>query len=210
MFKFNNILISISLVFIVIGLFIFSSSNSKLSIMNKVAYGGLLSSLTGAKTTTNTASSDTLFLSSLTSLGTIKIDKTFFDAKIFKSLINNSVQISPTSSGRENPFAPIGSVKEEKAIVNDKIITTNQSSGVTSSSVVLNGFIGVSNITSGYFKYGTTEEMKEISSVVQTSTNGFFSKNLSGLTPKNKYFYKACIKVVNVESCGDTMTFTTI
>lgn len=41
------------------------------------------------------------------SLKGIKIDPGFFDNLIFKSLIDNSVELLPVPAGRVNPFAPV-------------------------------------------------------------------------------------------------------
>ncbi len=41
------------------------------------------------------------------SLKGIKIDPGFFDSFVFKSLIDNSVELPPVPAGRVNPFAPV-------------------------------------------------------------------------------------------------------
>ena len=46
-------------------------------------------------------------LSVLNSLKAVKMDTEFFDDKVFKSLVDFSVELAPQPAGRFNPFAPI-------------------------------------------------------------------------------------------------------
>jgi hypothetical protein len=43
----------------------------------------------------------------LNSLKAVKMDTEFFDDKVFKSLVDFSVELAPQPAGRFNPFAPI-------------------------------------------------------------------------------------------------------
>lgn len=207
--NYHKSIISFSLIFIIVGLFFFYSKNSDLNIMNKIAYGGLLSS-SSSDSSNSDASSDTLFLAALSSLSKIKIDQELFDSKIFKSLVDNSVEINPVPSGRENPFAPVGSDRASVTTIPEVKVSTNDPSLITSNSAFLNGVISASGVTNGYFKYGQTEELKEITDISQASTNGLFNKSINKLNPKTKYFFKACVKINNIESCGNTISFNTI
>lgn len=206
---YTKILISISAIFLIFGLFTFYSTNSPFNLLNKFVYGASLDS-TSSPSSSSKVSSDTFFLSALTSLGKIKIDQEFFQSEVFKSFVDNSVAINPVPPGRDNPFAPIGGGINSTPVLSETKVITNQPSQILSNSAILNGIINISGVSSGYFKYGNTEDLKSLTEVTQSSVNGLFNKNILKLEPKTKYFFQACIKISNVESCGEVISFTTI
>lgn len=60
---------------------------------------------TAAKTESSTEGRE--ILNVLNSLKAVKMDIEFFNDKIFKSLVDFSVELAPQPAGRLNPFAPI-------------------------------------------------------------------------------------------------------
>lgn len=59
-------------------------------------------------TGTPTFSEKENLLKVLTSLKSIKLDTSFFENKVFQSLVDFSVELTPEESGRPNPFSPLG------------------------------------------------------------------------------------------------------
>lgn len=206
---YTKILISTSILFLVFGLFVFYSNNSSFALLNKFAYGASLDS-SSSPSASSRISSDTFFLNALTSLGKIKIDQEFFQSEAFKSLVDNSVTINSVVPGRDNPFAPIEKEGSVNSVPNETKVITNQPSQILSNSAILNGIINVSTVSNGYFKYWINEDLKISTEAMPSSVNGLFNKNLSKLEPKTKYFFQACIKINNVENCGEIISFNTI
>ncbi len=183
----------------------------------KVANASSLSSSTGfisaafsSLSSSEKRSSDTAFLSALSSLKNIKIDTSLFSDKSFMSLKNNAVKIDSITPGRVNPFSPFGSSTKNVDIASTPKIITEKASAVTDKTAVLNGTINVaSDVANAYFEYGTTLNLGVVTPTIQTSLVGSFVKNILGLTPKTEYFYRACAKINNIANCGEVVTFTT-
>lgn len=209
--KYNKFLI-ISTTFIALGIVFFYSLND---IQNEkiipVVYGSSLVSSTTVDNSSSTSSkitSDFSFLSSLFSLKKMSIDTSFFSDKNFNSLKNNSVTLEKVVPGRNNPFAPIGN--EGGVITNTSKITTNNATLITNNSVTLNGSVNVvEGVGDVYFKYGLTNDLGTISPAVKQQMVGTFIKNILGLNSKTTYYYTACAKINNLESCGDVVSFIT-
>ncbi len=70
---------------------------------------------------------DTAFLSTLSSLMSIKIDTSIFKNKSFLSLKDNSVKLDTPVAGRTNPFAPLISTDNPVSNVGSNLLPiTNQ------------------------------------------------------------------------------------
>lgn len=183
-----------------------------------LAFGSSLSSSTGNETSglssavDDKISSDISFLTTLVALKNIKIDSDFFSDESFKNLKNNKVVIEPVKSGRENPFSPIETSFFTPQNSNANKVTTEQPSQITMNSAILNGTVNIANEAAlTYFEYSVTPQLLN-PTVVSTKQSlvGTFIKNISGLNPQTTYYYKACVKINNVASCGENLSFTTL
>jgi len=155
-------------------------------------------------------SSDIAFLKTLVSLKKINLDTSFLSSLPFKSLKNNTVKIETIAPGRTNPFAPTSSIQTVNTNVAPTVVT-NQASDITDKTATLNGSVNTTGtVSSSYFEYGTaTVGETNIIADAKMSLVGTFVKNITGLTPKTSYFYKACSKINNISSCGEIVPFTT-
>lgn len=81
--------------------------------------------------TVSTVSSDdalgTEIIKAINQISTLKLDRSIFDDPIFSTLVDRSEQINPEKSGRDNPFAAIGSANSASAT------STNNATGATTS-----------------------------------------------------------------------------
>lgn len=204
------------IVTLIIGACFFFSKDLRSDFIAQVAYGSSLESSSapagtaGSANSSDKISSDLAFLSTLTSLKSIMIDTSFFNDKVFGSLVDNRVSINDVDPGRPNPFAPIGDIKSvtnETAV--SSVVTVNPTE-ITSATANLNGTINTTEgVTDIYFEYGKTESLGTVAPVIKPSLVGNFIKNISGLTPKSNYFFKACAKIKGVATCGDVISFNT-
>jgi len=153
--------------------------------------------------------SDTAFLVSLISLTKIKIDTTLFDNDAFDALVDNNVKLEPTPYGRTNPFAPLTKVTPTIGVTVSPL-TTNPPIQITDKTASLYGTANnpttVSNV---YFEYGPTPTLGKKTPNASLSLVGTFVSNISGLTPKTAYFYRAVAKVGDTLVYGDTVSFFT-
>lgn len=212
---YNKFLIVSTIFLLLGGVYLYFSNNLNSGEIVNVAYGSSLSSSAAADTTTpapslrEKISSDIAFLSTLTSLNTIKIDTSIFSNQSFVMLRNNEVKIGTVTAGRINPFAPIEINNINNEIAGPKIIT-DQPTVLTDKTVVLNGNVNILNgVTDAYFEYGVTPNLGLTTPIVKPSLVGAFIKNVLGLTPKTNYFYRACAKINNIASCGEVVSFNT-
>lgn len=213
--KYNKFLI-VSTVFLLIGgVYLYSSNSLNSSEIVPVAFGAaLVSNIPSDSPSTipilgDDISSDIAFLTTLVSLKNITMDTSIFDSSEFKSLKNNGVRIEPVKPGRINPFAPISAtaVSMESTA---PVVTTEEPSGITDKSAVLNGMVNTNGIiTDTYFQYGPTIQGLTQIATSKQSLVGTFMNNIIGLTPKTTYFFKACAKINNLANCGDVISFTT-
>ena len=89
-------------------------------------------------------------------------------------------------------------------------VVTNQPTQITDKTAILNGTVNsINGVANTYFEYGTTQDLKLFTSVVEQSLVGTFIKNVLDLTPKTNYFFRACAKVNNIALCGDIVSFMT-
>jgi len=198
------------------GVYLYFSGNLNSETIIPVALGSSLSSSTGTVTTSETSSSvgdkissDISFLTTLVSLKKIQIDTSLFTNESFKLLKNNVVKIEPVTAGRVNPFAPISATKPNTVVTTPSVVT-DQPTQITDKTAILNGTVNTtSGVTDTYFEYGKTATLGSITLTVEQSLVGTFIKNVSGLTPKTNYFFKACAKINNVALCGEVVSFTT-
>jgi len=199
------------------GIYFHSSRKANSLSLVPIAYGSSLATSNGNSVSATTAlsgsgkiSSDIAFLTSLVSLGKIKIDTSIFKDKYFIALQNNAVKIEPVQAGRNNPFAPIQTV-----VVSDDVkalpkVITDQPTDITDKTAILNGTINqVEGVTDIYFEYGKTDKFGTVTGTIKPSLVGTFIKNVLGLTPKTSYFFRACAKINNVATCGEVVSFTT-
>ena len=207
--------------FLIISLIIVATSGAYLYFSNdinseKIVPVALGSSLVSSAkedvmgTLDNKITADIAFLTTLVSLKKITIDTVFFDNVFFNALKNNTVKIEPVLPGRVNPFSPIESIGGRNNIVGSNVVT-DQPTQLTDKTAVLNGIINTTTgVTNIYFQYGVSEQiLNNTTDLVSQSMVGTFIKNISGLTPKTTYFYKACAKINNLTVCGETVSFTT-
>lgn len=182
--------------------------------------------LSSSKTATNTTSATTAkttttakapavkkeadFLSTLLNISKIKVDGTIFSSPSFNSLQDNNVPIvNEQTAGRPNPFAPLEGANVE--IANSVPVTTIEASLVTTTSATIAGAIASDiKAQTRYFEWGTSESKLDKQIIVaDQSMVGTFTKNLTGLTPKTTYYYRAVISVGTNKISGEIMSFTT-
>lgn len=215
--KYKKFLV-VSTIFIALGgVYLYFAEEVKSEKVVSVAYGSsLVSSTTNGEDASalsflgDKLNSDVSFLSSLVSLKKITIDTTLFTNKSFTSLKNNTVKLDPVSPGRQNPFSPIGSDGLSSVYSSTSKVVTEKAVQITGTSATFNGLVNVTDgVTDTYFRYGNTKDVSITTAIVKQSLIGAFIKNVSGLTPKTTYFYKACARINNAETCGEIETFTT-
>lgn len=153
--------------------------------------------------------SDTAFLKSLISLKKISIDTTLFTNDAFNALVDNNVKLEQTPYGRVNPFAPIRKDVAVLEVVNAPV-TTNPPIQITEKTASLYGTVNnPSSISSVYFEYGSTPTLGKKTNPATLSLVGTFVTNISGLTSKTVYFYRAVAKVGDKLVYGETVSFFT-
>lgn len=217
--------------FLIISALILFLGGSYLYFSKDLNSGGIISPVFGSSLDVETSSdvpssssdlkdkiaSDISFLTTLVAIKNIKIDGDFFNNKPFKILKNNSVVINPVQAGRPNPFNPIGvdvftnSAERGNTNVSINRVTTEQPSQITSTSAILNGTASIASDTAPtYFEYSTSPQVSNpINVSTKQSLVGTFLKNITGLNPATTYYYKACVKINNVATCGEIVSFTT-
>lgn len=178
-----------------------SEASSESSIVSSLD----INSLSVSDNASNKAAEDTAFLMKLASLTRINIDTSLFEEKTFSSLVDNNIKIEPVPYGRINPFSPT----EKSAVVKSSPVKTLEASQITTISAVLNGTIEGSVSNNIYFEYGTTENLGKVTSKVIPSLVGGIAYNISGLTPKTTYFFRATSNINGVLTFGETMSFNT-
>ncbi|MFA5773730.1 MAG: hypothetical protein WC908_03615 [Candidatus Paceibacterota bacterium] len=213
---YNKFLIISTIFLLVGGVYLYLSRDLNSGAIVSVAFGSSLASSNGTEsspitpTLGNDIASDISFLTTLVALKQIKIDISLFTNKSFNKLQNNAVKIESVVAGRVNPFAPI----DANSIINSgsgQTVITDQPTQITDKTAILNGTINTINgVTDTYFAYGTSaQSITGTTGIVKQSLVGTFIKNVSGLTTKTTYFFKACAKVNNIALCGEVISFTT-
>ena len=147
--------------------------------------------------------------SALSSSSKIKIDTTLFMNESFNALVDNNVKLEPTPSGRINPFAPISGVTPTLTPQAGPV-STNPPLQITDKSANLYGTVNnQTGVTSVYFEYGPTATLGKKTTPASQSLVGTFVTNVTGLTPKTTYFYRASAKIGNNIVFGEIVTFVT-
>ena len=189
-------------------------TGSKASSSNQALTSSKSSTTTTVKANTATPQTkvdkDTAFLSTLLSISKIKVDGTIFSSPSFSSLQDNNVPVTNEEVvGRTNPFAPLDGGKAEVLTI-DPVITI-PASLITSSSATLSGSIASDiKAQSRSFELGKSETVLDQEVIVKDqSLVGTFTKNITGLSPKTTYYYRAVIKVGANKINGSVMSFTT-
>ena len=167
--------------------------------------GGGATNTQGITTNTN---SDTAFINNLTSLNTLQIDTTLFNDKGFSLLVDNNISLAPVPYGRPNPFAPTDKTATSGS-KNSYTIKTSDASSVKTTSAILNGSLEGATSSNIYFEYGTTNSLGKTTTKVIPSLVGNFAYNLTSLTPKTTYFFRAAASVGGTIVYGDIMSFST-
>lgn len=94
-------------------------------------------------------------------------------------------------------------------------VSTSAATSITSSSCRLNSIVNISssNLTSGYFKYGTSSSNLNFTTIKDTvgtnSGNYQFADTLTGLKPSTTYYYKAVVTNSYGTKEGETRSCTT-
>ena len=204
---YNKLLIVLAIAILLGGIYTYSSNN--LSI--QAADSSLTSSAPeeGSNISNNDKiSQDTAFLYTLTSLTSIKIDKSLFADSSFNALNDNTVLIEPSVTGRDNPFAPISN--NSQAGVQASPVITDVPAQITEKSAVLNGTTNnTTGVSSVYFEYGPTPALGKITPTTKQSLIGSFGVSITGLTPKTAYFFRAAAKINGAIRYGDIISFST-
>jgi len=191
----------------VLGVFYFYSSNGLKS--EAALSSSLETSLPENNPSDNKIASDVSFISTLVNLTKINIDTTLFENIAFQSLKDNTVKLESIPSGRDNPFAPLESGSFTGSFYSSPIIT-NQPVEITSNTAVLSGSVSETDgVSDGYFEYGLTEELGQKTSMSTVSLIGTFISNVTGLSSKTAYFYRACARISGSNLCGDIVSFET-
>lgn len=213
---YNKFLIVSTITLILCGSFLYFSKDLNSGNIIPVAFGSSLKSSSQDSVSPlvdvnkGDVSSDISFLTTLVSLKKININTDFFTDKYFKVLKNNSVKIEPVKAGRLNPFEPIKPPAPEVTNTIQKIVT-DQPSQITKTTAVLNGTVNSSNPTAlTYFEYSIDSQGRN-PTVIQAKQSlvGTFVKTITGLSPQTTYYYKACMKINSVATCGGLLSFTT-
>lgn len=208
--KYNKFLVLISIVILLSGAYIYFYNGSKSEAANSSS--SLSSSLDSSlgdpnAPVDNQIANETAFLSSLSLLKNIKIDTAIFTNKSFNLLKDNYVSLEEVTPGRPNPFAPIDSNSFSSS---NSSIVTNESSQITSKGAVLNGSLSSTiKAQSVFFEYGSTMALGKVTSNAEQSLLGTFVVNISSLTPKTTYYFRAAARVLGTILYGEVVSFTT-
>lgn len=206
---YNKFLVLISVIIFLSGAYLYFYDESKSEAVDSPT-GSLSSSLDGSSldsSVDNQISNDTAFLSSLSLLKKIKIDTSIFSNKSFNSLKDNNVLLEEVVAGRSNPFSPVDSNSLSSS---SSLIVTGEPSQITSNSAVLSGSINSTiKSQSVYFEYGLTTNLDKVTSSTEQSLLGTFVTNVSLLTPKTTYYFRAVARVNNATLYGEVASFTT-
>jgi len=212
---YNKFLIISTIALFVGGSYLYFSDRLITEGITPIAFGSSLTSSTGGQDSgslkEDRVSSDIAFLKTLVALKNITIDTDFFNNKSFLALKNNSVTINPVKSGKLNPFGPMENISYDVATTNTLKVMTEMPSQVTKNSAILNGASSIASETAlTYFEYSTSPQLlNPITVFTKQSLIGTFLKNILELNPQTNYFYRACVKINNIASCGEIITFTT-
>lgn len=162
-----------------------------------------------ASATNSTITKETEFLSTLLNISRINIDTSIFDSKSFESLKDNHIPIVNTEPvGRTNPFAPFD--MGQISLNSSDPVSTLPASEITANSALLLGSVSLELKPKAiYFEWGTSESLGQSTEVVDQSLVGNFTKSLTGLKSKTKYYFRAVVQVGTNYIVGDVMSFTT-
>ena len=148
------------------------------------------------------------FLATLLNIRTLKLDNSIFLSNEFNTLRDFSVPLTiPEEVGRPNPFAPLG----EEVQLTEEPVATIPTTDITATSAVLNGSVAPNLIeVQKGFEWGIDESLgNATSTAIDATQTGFFSHQLTGLTPATTYYFRALV-IVGVEVVtAEILTFTT-
>lgn len=206
--SYNKFLVLISIIILLSGAYLYFYEGSK-SEAADTSSSSLSSSLDSSSTTSldSQIANETAFLSSLSLIKKIKIDISIFTSKSFNLLKDNDVSLEEVTPGRPNPFAPVNSDSFSSA---NSAVVTNEPSQVTTNGATLNGSMnGSIKAQSVYFEYGLTTALGKVTSNAEQSLLGTFVTNISSLTPKTTYYFRAAARVLGPILYGEVVSFTT-
>ena len=188
------IITSVIAVLLIFGLYVQKDTNvSRLAMGSSLessssSSGGLFGS---SNNSSNQIYSEISFISTLSSIKSLKIDVSMFSRDLFNQLKDNSVKIEPVKAGRKNPFAPIGQSDNLNGSTQTGVITSSAVS-ITDSSATLNGQINTNHsdsVSNIHFEYGPTENLGKITQDVSQSLVGTFVANVTGLYPRGTWWF---------------------
>lgn len=214
---YTTFLIAFSVGLFTLGMYTYFSGGISAQAANALSSDSSLSSQNGttpaqdfsSSTTDSRIAVDTAFLATLTSLTKIRIDTSIFTNEAFKRLQDNTVNLEPAVTGRENPFAPIAGMTIDTTVAQAPIIT-NDPVQVTNKTAVLSGTIkSTAGVIATYFEYGPTPTLGKVTSASNPSLIGTFIMSITKLTPQTTYFYRSVAKTKGAPLYGEVVSFTT-
>lgn len=177
---------------------------------------------------------DPVFSDLLSSISTIEIDTKVLHTDAYKALRDYPVSLGSDTVGRNNPFAPIGSDKNDPAITvsSNSAVSTPQQSGTAEAPIQISSGAQVQTLQPGkisktsaefsaqvkiedsipvsvIFQYGTTDAFNSNTAPVTVDKSGTAIVTVTNLQPKTKYLVRAVMVKGSVPSSGNTVTFTT-
>lgn len=178
------------------------------NLISEASDSSLSSSLDSSVNKTNSRTEeDTSFIAQLNSLKKIKIDRSIFDNKSFKLLIDNNIKLESVPYGRSNPFST--SDKSYSSSKPEILVKTGQATSITSNSATLSGGIEGVSPNSVYIEYGLTEKLGKVTPKLNPSLVGDFSSNVINLNPKTTYYFRAVANVTGNSFVGEVASFKT-
>ena len=193
------------------GLYFLAGSNSKSKAQPLSSQTGATANA-GAQGGSTTVNSDD-FLGLLLNISSIKLDDSLFTMQSFRSLRDFSTTLTKdVTSGRPNPFAPIGQDASQD-ISGSYTVTTVQPAQVTATSALLGAVLPQGLVPAErWFEWGTDANgpyPNQTPKVQQNLNNGTYSFALTGLTPNTTYYVRAAARVGSVQFFGTVVPFKT-
>ena len=211
--KHNKFLIALFILVCIIG--VYSYFYKDLKSEAATSDSSLTSSLDTTAGTPKTGSddviTDTAFIMNLNSLKSIKIDTSLLESQPFTLLKDNNIKLDPVPYGRINPFSPIDNNTVTNTINNKTVISikANTATQISDKFATLNGSLDGATSNNVYFQYGITQTLGKNTPKSNLSLIGNFSSNLTNLTSKTTYFFRAVANVNGTLIYSDIISFNT-
>ncbi len=214
MSKFKNVIIFVvilALAFVGYSIFVNKGNTSSSSSLTSAMTGAVVNPVSTDQTGTGSTTGQE-FLNTLLGIQNIKLNASVFDSASFLSLQDYTTTLIPEPSGRPNPFAPIDSFVQAPVVNSStSIVTTLPVTSSLKFNAVLNGSTTSTDVNATrWFEYGTTTDMGSKTPEVSVGgVAGSFHQTAAGLTRLTTYYFKAAIKVGDVVTYGEVLTFKT-